>query len=287
MPIFKNLLRAAQAMPALALSALLWMAAAPAAAGTCENLVVNLGLSGITVSAATTVPGPSFTAPDGVTYTNVPSFCKVSAVLTPTSDSFINVELWMPTSTWNGRFEGVGNGGYAGTIALGVPAMVQGLQWGFSVATTDMGTAPSSNNDGDALVGHPEKWTDFGWRATHLMTTTSKQIMQTFYGSGPQYSYFNGCSTGGEQAHMEAQRFPDDYNGILGGDPANNRTHAHTAILNNYRAMHATPQSLFTSSQAQAVTNAVVAACVAGSGGVASDPFLTDPRTCNWDPAAL
>jgi feruloyl esterase len=287
MSVLKKLLHACGATPALAVFAFLLTHAVPAAAGACENLVINLGLSGTAVSAATTVPGPSYTAPDGVTYANVPSFCKVSAVLTPTSDSFINVELWMPTSSWNGRFEGVGNGGYAGTIALGVPAMVQGLQWGFAVATTDMGTAPSGNNDADALVGHPQKWIDWGWRATHLMTTTSKQIMQAYYGSGPQYSYFNGCSTGGEQAHMEAQRFPDDYNGILGGDPANNRTHAHTAILNNYRAMHATPQSLFTSSQAQAVTNAIVAACVVGSGGLASDPFLTDPRTCNWDPSAL
>jgi feruloyl esterase len=276
-----------KALAALGALAALLFTALPAAAGACENLVVNLALSGTTVTAAATVPGPSFTAPDGVTYTNVPSFCKVSAVLAPTSDSFINVELWMPTSTWNGKFEGIGNGGYAGTIALGVPAMVSGLQSGFAVATTDMGTAPSSNNDADALVGHPEKWIDWGWRATHLMTTASKQLIQNFYGQSPRWSYFNGCSTGGEQALMEAQRFPEDYDGILGGDPANNRTHVHTAVAWNYRAMHATPQSLFTSSQAQAVTNAIVAACAVQSGGLAADPFLTDPRTCRWDPAAL
>src|SRR3569832_168029 len=159
--------------------------ASPSFAGSCENLVVGLPMSGVTVTAATTVPGPSFTAPDGVTYTNVPSFCKVSAVLTPTSDSFINVELWMPTSTWNGRFAGYGNGGYAGTIALGVPAMIAGLQSGLAVATTDMGTAPSGNNNADTLVGHPQKWIDWGWRATHLMPATSKQLMQVYYGQGP------------------------------------------------------------------------------------------------------
>ena len=92
-----------------ALGALLSFAL-PAAAGTCETLAVNLGLTGTTVTGAVTVPGPSFTAPDGVTYTDVPSFCKVSAVLVPTSDSFINVELWMPTASWNGRFEGIGMG---------------------------------------------------------------------------------------------------------------------------------------------------------------------------------
>jgi feruloyl esterase len=270
-----------------ALGALLSFAL-PAAAGTCETLAVNLGLTGTTVTGAVTVPGPSFTAPDGVTYTDVPSFCKVSAVLVPTSDSFINVELWMPTASWNGRFEGIGNGGYAGTIALGVPAMIAGLQQGFAVATTDMGTAPSGNNDGDALIGHPQKWIDFGWRATHLMTTTSKQLMQAFYGREPRWSYFNGCSTGGEQALMSAQRFPDDYDGILGGDPAGNRTHGHVGVLWNYAAMHRTPQSLFTSTgQTQAMVNSILAACAVKSGGLATDAFLTDPRACDWDPAVM
>jgi hypothetical protein len=206
---------------------------------------------------------------------------------TPTPDSLINIELWMPTDSWNGRFEGTGNGGYAGTVALSVPAMISGLKSGFAVASTDMGTAPSSNNDGDALAGHPEKWVDFGSRATHLMTTLSKQTMAAYYGAGPRYSYFNGCSTGGQQAIMTAQRYPNDYNGILSGDPAANRTHVHTAIVWNYKAMHATPSSLFTSDQVQAVTNAVLAACTVKSGGLASDPFLTDARQCDWDPAAL
>jgi feruloyl esterase len=219
---------------------------APALAGPCENLVLNLGgVVGTTVTGAVTVPGPAFTAADGVTYTGVPAFCKVSAVLTPSSDSFINVELWLPTATWNGKFQGIGNGGYAGTIALGLPAMITGLQAGFAVATTDMGTAPSGNNNGDALVGHPEKWIDWGWRSTHLMTTVSKQLIQSYYGQAPRWSYFNGCSTGGEQALMEAQRFPGDYDGILGGDPANNRTHVHTAALWNYVATHRSAQSLF------------------------------------------
>src|SRR3569832_2467131 len=159
--------------------------ASPSFAGSCENLVVGLPMSGVTVTAATTEPGPAFTAPDGVTYTNVPSFCKVSAVLTPTSDSFINVELWMPTSTWNTRFAGFGIGGYAGTIALGKPTKDTTQQTNNTDTTTDMGTAPSGNNDADALIGHPQKWIDWGWRATHLMPATSKQLMQVYYGQGP------------------------------------------------------------------------------------------------------
>ncbi len=278
-----------RSLPASAAVLVSLFAGAPALAGPCENLVLNLGGPlGTTVVGAVSVPGPAFTAVDGATYTGVPAFCKVSAVLTPTADSFINVELWMPTSTWNGKFQGIGNGGYAGTIAAGVPAMISGLQAGFAVATTDMGTAPSGNNNGDVLIGHPQKWIDWGWRSTHLMTTTAKQLIRTYYGQGPRWSYFNGCSTGGQQALMSAQRYPDDYDGILGGDPANNRTHVHTAALWNYQATRKTPQSLFlTTGQTQAMTKACVAACAVKSGGLATDPFLTDPRTCDWDPASM
>jgi feruloyl esterase len=258
------------------------MAAAP-----CLSLL-TLAVPQATVTSAVPVPGPSFTAPDGQTYQNLPPFCRVSVVATPSSDSLINIELWMPEMPdWNGRFEGTGNGGYAGTIALSVPAMISGLRAGFGLASTDMGTAPSTNNDADALVGHPQKWVDFGSRATHLMTVLSKEIIGAFYGQGPQFSYFNGCSTGGQQALMEAQRFPDDYNGILGGDPAENRTHVHTAIVWNYRALHSTSMSQFSSQQAQMLTNAVIAACVVNSGGLATDNFLTDPRACNFDPGTL
>ncbi|MBK4739113.1 tannase/feruloyl esterase family alpha/beta hydrolase [Noviherbaspirillum pedocola] len=272
----------------IAFSVLGLMGTGSAQAGACENLVLNIGLTGGTVSGAVTVPGPSFTAANGVTYTNLPSFCKVSAILTPTTDSFINVELWMPTTSWNGRFQGIGNGGYGGTIAQGSLAMVAGLQSGFAVASTDMGTAPSSNGDADALIGHPEKWIDFGSRATHLMTTLSKQLIQQFYAQGPQYSYFNGCSTGGQQGLMSAQRYPDDYDGILVGDAANNRTHVHTAVLWDYQASHKSPLGLFFSTdQTKAMDASIVQACAVKSGGLATDPFLTDPRACDWDPAVM
>ena len=262
--------------------------AGPAAAATCASLAALSQPGSVLIAAALPFPGGSFTGPDGNLYENVPPFCKVSAVLTPTADSLINVEVWMPNPGWTGRFEGTGNGGYAGTIALAVPAMIDGLMRGTAVAGTDMGSAPSSNNDGDALVGHPEKWIDFGYRSTHLMTVLGKQLVQAYYGRPARFSYFNGCSTGGQQALMEAQRFPDDYNGILGGDPANNRTHVHTSIVWNYAQMHRSPTSLFIgTNQTQAITNAVVAACAIKSGGLATDPFLTDPRSCDFDPAEL
>ncbi|PYN30047.1 MAG: tannase/feruloyl esterase family alpha/beta hydrolase [Candidatus Rokuibacteriota bacterium] len=252
----------------------------------CETLIAAPLQDGV-ITSAVSVAGPSFTGPDGRTYQEVRPFCRVTATLTPTSDSLINVEVWMPISGWNLRFEGTGNGGYAGNIALDVPEMIAALNAGRAVAATDMGTAPSTNNDGDALVGHPEKWLDFGYRATHLMTVAAKQIVSTFYGQGPRYSYFHGCSTGGQQALMEAQRFPDDYDGILGGSPANNRTHVHTNAVWAYKQFHATPASYFTPDKVALVTKNVVAACALKSGGLASDNFLTDPRFCDWDPGTI
>lgn len=261
---------------------------ADAAGMSCETLLALSQPGNFVITSAVSFPGGSFSAPDGNVYENVPPFCEVSAVMTPSTDSVINVYVWLPSAGWTGRFEGTGNGGYAGTVALSVPAMISGLETGSAVAGTDMGTAPSANNDADALVGHPEKWIDFGYRSTHLMTSLGKQLTQAFYGQSAAFSYFNGCSTGGQQALMEAQSFPDDYDGILGGDPAANRTHVHTAILWNYAKMHQSPTSLFVgTNQTQAITNAVLAACVVKSGGLSTDPFLTDPRKCDWAPGAL
>jgi hypothetical protein len=258
-----------------------------AAAATCESLN-GQNLGGAQVVAAITVPGPTYVAGDGSAY-NVPPFCKVSAIASPAPDSLINIEVWLPTAdAWNGRFQGIGNGGYAGTIAVGAPAMVVGLRRQFAVATTDMGTAPSGNNNGDLLVGHPQKWEDWGHRATHVMTVAGKAMVEAFYGRAPAWSYFNGCSTGGEQAFMEAQRYPSDYDGILAGAPAANRTHIHTSLVWNFQAQKATLASkILGSDTTKLITAAVTKACAAKSGGVEGDGFLTDPRTCNWDPAEL
>jgi feruloyl esterase len=268
-------------------SACLAMPTIANAAVPCAGLVTT-SLEAARVSASVVVPGPSMVAPDGQTYTNVPSFCKVTVVATPSPDSLVNIEVWLPlASQWNGRFEGIGNGGYAGTLAAAAPAMVVALRRQFAVASTDMGTAPSANNNGDALVGHPQKWEDWGHRATHVMTTVSKQLVAAYYGRAPAYSYFNGCSTGGQQALMTAQRYPQDYDGILAGAPAHNRTHIHTALLWNFQAQKATLASTFNSDHTKLITAAVAKACAARSGGLATDAFLTDPRSCEWDPGEL
>ncbi len=143
------------------------------------------------------------------------------------------------TQPYNGRYLGTGNGGYAGSYFYS--ELAQGINYGFATANTDMGTGgsvvpPTDGISADGLVGHPEKWIDFGWRATSLMTQFSKALIQAYYGTAASHSYFAGCSTGGQQALMEAQRFPNDYDGKLAGAPAHNRTHLHTVLIAQYAA---------------------------------------------------
>jgi len=199
-------------------------AADQVAALSCESLV-TVKLSHTTITAAQSIPAGAYTAPNGEVFQNMPAFCRVAATLTPTGDSQIGIEIWMPADRWNGKFEGVGNGGYAGSIPYS--AIAPEVSLGYATVGTDTGHVGSSSDDGSFALGHPEKIIDFGYRSIHLMTVIGKQIASTFYGEDANYSYFTGCSTGGRQALMEAQRFPDDYDGIVAGDPVAYYTHHH------------------------------------------------------------
>ncbi|CAN5363783.1 tannase/feruloyl esterase family alpha/beta hydrolase [soil metagenome] len=213
---------------------------------------------------------------------SMPGFCRVVAIATPTPDSRIGIEIWLPMQKWNGRLLGTGNGGGAGRIAYEM-GMVEGLKRGFAVTNTDMGTAPDING----VAGHPERWIDFGQRATHEMTRVAKAMVSAFYKVASFRSYFEGCSTGGQQALSLAQRYPADYDGILAGDPGNNRTHVASYFLWNYAALNASPLAKLSAAQWSLVTRAVLANCVGKDGGAPGDRFLTDPRRCGFDPAAL
>ena len=149
-------------------------------------------------------------------YKGVPEFCRVVAELTPTADSVIKIEVWMPTAGWNGKYRGQGNGGFAGTIDY--PGLGAAVKRGYATAGTDTGHSGSAVDAAWAL-GHPEKVVDFGHRAIHEMTLKAKAIVEAFYGHNAQHSYFASCSDGGREALMEAQRFPEDYDGILAGAP--------------------------------------------------------------------
>src|SRR5215831_15097192 len=150
---------------------------------------------------------------------SVPAFCRVAATLRPSTDSEIEMEVWLPEN-WNGKFQFVGGGGWAGVISY--PAMAAALQEGYATASTDTGHKGGTAN---FAIGHPEKLVDFAYRAVHESTVKSKTIMTTFYDRPVKYSYWNGCSTGGRQGLMEAQRYPEDFDAIIAGAPANYQTH--------------------------------------------------------------
>jgi feruloyl esterase len=196
-----------------------------AAATSCEDLA-KLALPHATVTLAQAVGAGQLTLPAGAVPTfpgssapsfgNLPAFCRVAATLEPSSDSAIRIEVWMPASGWNGKLESVGNGAWAGSI--GYRDLATAVNAGYAAASTDTGHTETA---AAFVVGHPEKLIDFAYRAVHEMTLAAKAIAAAYYEKPPARAYFNGCSTGGRQALAEAQRYPDDYDGIVAGAAAN------------------------------------------------------------------
>lgn len=247
----------------------------------CAELAA-LTIPDVTVNAASMLAAGPFTPPGSQASLTLPAFCRVEATARPSSDSEIKFEVWIPAAdTWNGKFQGVGNGGYQGSISY--TAMAGALRRGYATASTDTG------HTGDDVIfgqGHPEKVVDFGWRAVHLMTDTAKLIIRNATGRFADKSYFVGCSSGGHQAMSEAQRFPDDYDGIIAGAPANNRIRQTFGFMSAWTATHNTDGSpILTHADLTAVTQAAVAACDAGDG--LKDGLIADPRKCAFDPATL
>ena len=252
-------------------------------AATCKDLA-GLPLAGGKITAAFLESGAAVAVPGSAPMRDLPSFCRVSATLMPSGNSNIGIEVWMPASGWNGKYQGTGNSGYAGSIRY--QDLAAGIRRGYAVANTDMGTSPSTMEDGDVLVGHAEKWRDWGSRSTHEMTVAAKQIIRAYYGKEPALSYFVGCSTGGQQGLVEAQRFPDDYDGILAGAPANNRTRLHMSFLWDLAAARKKPESSIPVAKLPFISEAVLNACTAQK-TAASDRFLSNPIDFQWDPRAL
>lgn len=211
-------------------------------------------------------------------YREAPAFCRVLATLRPTADSDIKVEVWMPLHGWNGKFRGMGNGGFAGYIAY--PGLAAAVRQGYAAASTDTG---HSTQGADWALGHSEKIVDYGYRAVHEMTVDAKAIMKAFYGDDAKRSYFASCSNGGRQALMEAQRFPDDYDGIIAGAPANNWVPMLTGGLKFLQVTDG--PGYIPPAKIPAISKAVLAACDAQYG--VTDGVLNDPRECHFDPSAL
>ena len=214
---------------------ILFLAFAAAASATpCEQLA-KLSLPNTTIEKAETV-----TAGEFQNIRDLPSFCRVTGSIRPTPDSDIRLEVWMPSNGWNGKFQGIGNGGYAGTIGYG--GLGGAVRAGYATASTDTGHGAGSGGiDASWALGHPEKIVDYGHRAIHETAVKGKAIATAFYGSAPKRSYFNACSNGGRQALMEAQRYPEDYNGIIAGAPANNFTRLLSSFVWGMKALLTEP----------------------------------------------
>lgn len=256
------------------------------AAGTpCANLPA-MTMPNVTVNAATMMAAGAFTPPGprppGGDATPLPAFCRVEATARPTGDSEIKFEIWIPPiDAWNGKFQGVGNGGYSGSISYA--ALGAALRRGYATASTDTG------HTGDDVIfgqGHPEKVIDYGWRAIHMMTDTAKLIIRNAQGKFADKAYFVGCSAGGHQAMSEAQRFPEDYDGIIAGAPASNRIRQTFGFMHSWLATHnADGTPILTAAKLALVTKAAVAACDAND--TMKDGLIEDPRKCTFDVATL
>jgi feruloyl esterase len=252
----------------------------PAAAATCEGLA-DLKLPNTTITVAQSVAAGAFTlAGATATYKELPAFCRVAGVIKPTSDSEIKFEVWMPSAGWNGKFHGIGNGGFAGSLSYS--GLAGALARGYASATTDTG---HSGGDASWALGHPEKIVDYGHRAIHEMTEKAKLVINAFYGDGPKRSYFSSCSNGGRQALMEAQRYPNDYDGIIAGAPANYFTHILTGFAWNMQMTLNDPASYIPASKLKAIEAAALAACDKQDG--VADSVLDDPTQCRFDPSVL
>jgi len=271
----------AMTVVALLVKPLVPTASADAVQQSCESLT-SLKLPHTTIVSATVVPegplaagrgGPGAAAP-----LPVPARCVVKAVARPTSDSEIQFELWLPATGWNGKYQQAGNGGWAGSIPT--QSLVAGVRRGYATAGTDDGHTGGAG--ATWAIGHPEKLIDFGHRAVHETNVQSKAIVRAFYERDPSRSYFVGCSDGGREALMEAQRYPEDFHGIVAGAPANNWTGLMTMAIWIEQALDAAD---IPAAKLPAIQTAALKACDELDG--VKDSLIENPRACTFDPAVL
>src|SRR2546427_3800954 len=251
-------------------------------AADCANLS-STSLPDTTLTTAQSVPAGRFVPPYGRPLDKLPAFCRLAGVIRPSSDSNIRFEVWLPASDWNGKFLSVGNGGFAGSINY--YAMGDNLRRGYATAGTDTG------HEGDAVDAswafrHPEKVIDYGYRALHATAENAKALIRAFYSSPARHSYFDSCSDGGREALMEAQRFPEDFDGILAGAPANFWTHLLANALEMVQSMYGKdPAAYIPSTKLPAIQSAALVACDAQDG--VKDRIISNPLQCHFDPSVL
>jgi feruloyl esterase len=276
-------------LSAAALASMASLATSDVLAGTPCDRLAALALPHAHVTSAQAVDAGAFQPPAGPRgaagrgaqlYAKLPAFCRVAATLTPSSDSDIKIEVWLPASGWNGKFQAVGNGGWAGVISYA--ALGQAIAAGYAGASTDTGHV---GNTAAFAIGHPEKVIDMGYRAVHEMTAKAKAIVDAFYGAAPTLSFWNGCSLGGRQGITEAQRYPADFDAIVAGAPAVNWMRLHGARMAINQKAHAREDGYITPDKYPAIHEAALAACDALDG--VKDGVIEDPTRCRFDPKVL
>jgi feruloyl esterase len=264
--------------------------AAPAAAVSCSDLTA-LSLPNTTITLAQTYTAGATVS--GNTKAPV-GLCRVAGTIKPGSKSNVHFEVWIPTDgSWNGKYQQIGNGGFAGSISLS--GIANAVSRGYATAGTDDGTSGPPSG-APAFVESPgvlnmDVLLDYGYRAVKATTDDSKAIINTLMGHAPNYSYFVGCSDGGREALQSAQRYPSDFDGIIVGSPVNDQVGEFGAsYLYDMQATltgpqtNGVPDAYIPTSKLALLSNAALDRCVGKDGGVETDAFLNDPRECNFDP---
>ena len=243
-------------------------------------------LPGATISASESVAAGAFTSPLPAgpmgpgDFSKLPAFCRVVGTLSPAQGSTIGFELWLPESDWNGKLLQVGNGGAAGSIVY--TALAEGLASGYAVSNTDTGHQ-GGMGDFDWAAGAPERVKDYAWRAVHETAVAGKALTTARYGEAPKRSYWNGCSTGGRQGLMAAQRFPEDFDAIVAGAPANN--FGPLMALSIHIANNVGVKNGLAAEKLGLLKEAAIAKCDAADG--VTDRVIASPAGCGFDPASL
>ncbi|MFL6415672.1 MAG: tannase/feruloyl esterase family alpha/beta hydrolase, partial [Bryobacteraceae bacterium] len=216
----------------------------------CTDLL-SYRLTGGNVTNAEYIPANS----SAVKGDELAGYCRIRATLTPTTDSDIKMELWLPEN-WNGKLEANGNGGWTGSISPS--ALKAGVKRGYAATMSDLGHEGSRAT---FALGHPEKLTDFGYRAAHEMTVAAKGLTTAYYKRPAAHSYWTGCSAGGRSGLMEAQRYPDDYDGIIAGAPGWNWTGRALQSIRIAQAAHKDERGYIPPAKYSFIHEAVLRAC--------------------------
>jgi feruloyl esterase len=210
----------------------------------------------------------------------LPSFCRVKVAAKPGPGSDIRLEVWLPAAGWNGRLQAVGDGGLAGYIPFGL--MAPALEGGYATAGTDTGHVGANV---DFMPGNPDKHLDFAYRSTHELAKAAKAVIAAHYGRPAQWAYYNACSGGGRHGLTSAQRYPEDFDGIVSGAPSWNQARLDAGRIGVNLMVNRTPAHQIPASKYAMVHRAVLQACD-GLDGVA-DGVLENPRACAFDYASL